>query len=657
VRLRTFGAWHAALLYTFIAVWATWPLARGLSHDVAWDLGDPVLVIWALAWNCSQLLAILSGDAGRAATYFDANIFFPAPHTLAFSEHFIGQALQVLPIYALTGNAVLCYNLLYLSTFVLSGLGAFLLVRALTGSRTAGLTAGLLFAFAPYRFPQSSHLQVLSSQWMPLALYGFHRYFETGRRRGLAWGAAALVMQNLSCGYYMLYFSPFAAAYILAELTARRLWGSARAWRDLVVAGAIVIAVTVPFFLPYVSLRDLQPSTRSLSEVGRYSADVYSYLTAFEEHPIWGRVMQRFPRPEGQLFPGLAALLLAAIGIFWSGESAGSAQNLDAPLQRPIKDPPLRRRAAIALAVIGVVHVALFVAVLFGRRFTLDVGGVVLRMSDATQLWLRATIAGALALIVSRVWRARLVPFLWPRGVWLVALLAAMWLSLGPAPTSMGRPLDLASPYRVLYDMAPGFDGVRAPSRFWMVGLLALSVLGGFGAARLARRPAGVALLGLVWLLCLAEARVDPFVVNGAGPVAGFIAPEPRLRGRGDAPPVYAAVAREPSNTVLAELPLGQPDFDLRAMYYSTFHWRKLVNGYSGFTSDHYGALVAALGSAAPDGEQAWAALRRAGATAVIVHEGAYPNGAGTRLSLALRERGAREVRRDGSDVLFTLAP
>ena len=83
----------------------------------------PVLVIWALAWNCSQLLAILSGDASRAVTYFDANIFSPAPHTLAYSEHFIGQAVQVLPVYALTGNAVLCYNLLYLSTFVLSGLG------------------------------------------------------------------------------------------------------------------------------------------------------------------------------------------------------------------------------------------------------------------------------------------------------------------------------------------------------------------------------------------------------------------------------------------------------------------------------------------------------------------------------------------------------
>ncbi|HET9269750.1 MAG TPA: hypothetical protein VFO31_16350, partial [Vicinamibacterales bacterium] len=145
-------------------------------------------------------------------------------------------------------------------------------------------------------------------------------------------------------------------------------------------------------------------------------------------------------------------------------------------------------------------------------------------------------------------------------------------------------------------------------------------------------------------------------VVNGMSPVPGFNGPEPRLRQRAEASAVYAAVGREPAGTVLAELPFGQPDFDLRAMYYSTFHWRKLLNGYSGFTPVHYGPLVAALGGTAVDGERAWTALRGAGATAVIVHEGAYPDGAGSRLSLALRERGAREVMRDGSDVLFSLA-
>jgi hypothetical protein len=658
----TFGATHAALLYAALAVWATWPLATGLARDVAWDLGDPVLVIWALAWNCTQLLAILGGDVARIGTYFDANIFSPAPHALAYSEHFFAQALQILPVYAITGNAILCYNLLYLSTFVLSGLGAFLFVRELTGSRLAGFTAGLLFALAPYRFPQSSHLQVLSSQWMPLALYGFRRYFETGRRWPLAGAAAALVAQNLSCGYYLLYFSPFAAAYVLAEIAGRERWRDVIAWRDLALAATVVLAVTIPFLLPYLALRSQIQSTRSLAEVQRYSADVYSYLTAFEDQSLWGHVAQAFPKPEGQLFPGVASVLLALAALAPSRRGIpGGATS------RTANGAPsaARKRAVAALAALAALHAVLFVLVLLQRRVAIDLGMAVLRASDATQLLLRAAILGVGALALSPGARARSAALLNPRGVCLVALLAACWLSLGPSPTSLGRALDLAAPYRALYMYVPGFDGVRVPARFWMIGTLAISVLGGLGARRLAggRRLAkarglprtGLLVVALVWLLCLAEARVSPFVVNGAGPVAGFNAPEPRLRTGAEVPPVYRAVATQPSDAVLAELPLGQPDFDVRAMYYSTFHWRKLLNGYSGLVPPHYGRLVAALGRVGEQPKEAWAELKASGATLVLVHEGAYLGDEGRRLSAALRDRGARELFRDGTDALLML--
>src|SRR6266550_3411529 len=169
---------YAAGGYTLAALILTWPLARGLTRDVAWDLGDSVLNMWIL------------------------------------------------------------------STFVLSGLGMFLFARELTGSIAAAFIGGLLFAFAPYRIPQSSHLQVLSSQWMPFALYGFRRYFDGGRIRALAGATAAAIVQGLSCGYYLLYFSPFAALYVLYEmwrvgrLTDRRTW---LALSIAAIAAAIVI--------------------------------------------------------------------------------------------------------------------------------------------------------------------------------------------------------------------------------------------------------------------------------------------------------------------------------------------------------------------------------------------------------------------------------
>src|SRR5437868_11412638 len=135
----------------------TWPLATGFTRDVPGDFGDPLFTSWVIAWDSTHL----------GSGWWSANIFAPHPLSLAYSEHFLPHAVQALPIYALTKNPILCYNLLFLSTFVFAGLGAFLLGRELTGSAAAGFVAGLAFAFAPYRIASLPHLQVLSSAWMP----------------------------------------------------------------------------------------------------------------------------------------------------------------------------------------------------------------------------------------------------------------------------------------------------------------------------------------------------------------------------------------------------------------------------------------------------------------------------------------------------------
>src|SRR5262249_9188623 len=146
-----------------------------------------------------------------------------------------------LPVYAATHNILFSYNLLLLGTIVLSGLGMYLLVRELTDQPVAAFLAGLAFAFAPYRIDQFAHIEVLSSQWMPFALYGFRRFFVTGRLRPLAGGAVALLAQGLSCGYYLAYFTPFAVAYCLYEMATRRLLGDGRTWRALIGAGGAVL--------------------------------------------------------------------------------------------------------------------------------------------------------------------------------------------------------------------------------------------------------------------------------------------------------------------------------------------------------------------------------------------------------------------------------
>jgi len=241
------------------------------------------------------------------------------------------------------------------------------------------------------------------------------------------------------------------------------------------------------------------------------------------------------------------------------------------------------------------------------------------------------------------------------RGFFLLALLAAMWLSLGPAPQVLGRPLDLASPYRFLWNYVPGFEGLRVPARFAMVVVLMLTVLASFGAAVLGRRRYGLVTLAVLVAAFLFEAGASPFTVNGLSPIRGFKMPAARLERPARAPGVYRAVSGLPADAVLADLPLGQPDYDLRAMYYSIDRWRPLVNGYSGFFPLHYGRAIVALNEIPRHPDVSLAILRELGATHVIVHEDAYLDTEGRDTAATLRDAGATEMFREGSDVLLAL--
>jgi hypothetical protein len=241
------------------------------------------------------------------------------------------------------------------------------------------------------------------------------------------------------------------------------------------------------------------------------------------------------------------------------------------------------------------------------------------------------------------------------RGFFVAALLAAMWLSLGPAPQVLGRPLDLASPYRFLWNYVPGFEGLRVPARFAMIAVLMLSVLGAFGAAVLSRTRYGAAALVLLAAAFLFEAGAAPFVVNGITPVRGFTTPPARLEPPRRAPGIYRAVSGLPAAAVLADLPLGQTDYDLRAMYYSIDRWRPILNGYSGFFPLPYARAIVALNEVPRHVEASMAMLRQLGATHVIVHEGAYLDAEGRDTTASLRAVGAVEVFRDGTEVMLAL--
>ena len=137
------SVWQATLIFVVLTCTLTWPqVAHPLRvpvHD------DAYFSMWRLAWIAHQLRT-------DPLHLFDGNIFYPSKDTLAYSDALLLQGIVGAPFIWLGAPVVLIYNLHILATFVLCGLGLFLLARDLTGVPAAGLVAGIVFGFATYRF-------------------------------------------------------------------------------------------------------------------------------------------------------------------------------------------------------------------------------------------------------------------------------------------------------------------------------------------------------------------------------------------------------------------------------------------------------------------------------------------------------------------------
>jgi hypothetical protein len=639
-------------VYLALALVFTWPLAAGLTRDIPWDLGDSLLNAWILAWDADRLLRFFSGDVSAIRNFWNANIFYPEPLTLAYSEHLFAQAVQIFPIYALTGNIILSYNLLFLSTFVLSGLGMFLFVREITGSPRAGLTAGLIYAFAPYRVPQFSHLQVISSQWMPFVLYGLRRFFDTGRVKPLAAAGAALIAQNLSNGHFLLFFAPFVLGYALFEIFTRKRWADARVWIALATTAAVVAAVTLPFLLPYLELRRLGFGPRALNEVRSFSADVFSYWTSPAESRLWGNAIRAYPKAEGDLFPSLACLFLAVIATAASVTSAWA----HARTRSAVAPRALMPLLWLALAA-AIVYAVFLTLILTGNGFT-HIGPFPMSVRN---LWRNArmlAIIVAIILVVSP--RARSFGLTWLGTIAafvLAAATAAFLMSLGPEIRSGGRLISEIGPYQFFYWHVPGYDGLRVPARFAMLVMLFLSIAAGLGAATIERRVRRGSLIAVaLGALAVAEAFAAPIVVNGTVAEGRYATPPPRVYVGDGVPGAYRFLKSLPSpGTVVVEFPLGEWAYELRYVFYSTTHWHPLLNGYSGHFPLSYNMNATHLRHPLDYPDESWGTLMRSGATHAIVHGSYYLDDEGERISKWLMAQGAREIGEFDGDKVFQL--
>jgi hypothetical protein len=531
------------LLFFFLAaVIFTWPLLLHVHNGVLGGHGDPLLNTWILSWNAKTLFS-------QPGQLYQGNIIYPSRDVGAYSEIMLTLSVMAAPVIWIFRNPILAYNFLVFFGFVFSAFGCYLLIKELTGSRWGGLAGGLFFAFSPFKISQLSHLQIMFTAFLPFMLLYLFRYLRRGGKKNLVLFALFFLLQSLVSWHYLIFCClAVALLWVWTAIFTR----SAKEWRRLawvVAASAVVVLLMIPLALPYLRLHDRLPGfERTLFETQLYSARPSDYLRVLPYSPIYGDAP--FPFQPGDLgsefilYPGLAVLVLAVAGI------------------------ALRRR----------------------------------RRSDPAVFDLYSFRQGALYFLI------------------LAAL--SFILSFGP---SMGGVTNIL--YKIPYNLGV-FRFIRVPTRFYILFSLGLAVLAGYGTAKLAVRLDGRLLrrgaenggdqgkkgiaglagkwrfgrtsaLALVLILALEIACFNQVVFDKL-PIYGNIPSVYKwLKEQGDVrvielptDPLDSGWRYDREMEIIPENVLSYFSHEGIIMYLSTYHWKKIVNGYSGYEPYWYRRII-----------------------------------------------------------------
>ena len=292
-----------SLLLAFLAltIAMTWPLLSPTARVLP-NTDDAFFGVWRLAWFAHQL----PRDPWHL---FDANMFHPAPGTLAFSDAMVLVSALGAPAIWSGVSAPFVHNLLMGAAFVSSMWFAFVLVRDLTQSPAAAWIAAIIFGFAPYRIIHLGHLELQWMMWMPLSVWLLHRLVAVpSAGRALALGGA-VACQTFSSIYYGAFLSLYLVAAMLMLLAFNRPTRR-RVVRLAPLAVLPLLAVVLIYGPPYWQSRT-QHGPRSVAEITEYSATPADFLRVPPSNWLRGRPAGRAAGEERSLFPGAVAIMLA----------------------------------------------------------------------------------------------------------------------------------------------------------------------------------------------------------------------------------------------------------------------------------------------------------------------------------------------------------
>jgi len=286
-------------IYAVLTVLMSWPVVAGLNVRLAGQGGDP----WQTLWRFESKAALLShSDEAFTGAAWAAREFLGGgePRLVNLS------VWPWMPLHLLLGEP-LAYNVVWLLSYVLAGLGMYLLVKWLI--REYGIhyeelktvqsvvvregspfLAGLMYMFLPYHVAHSfGHFGALQIQWLPFLLWAFLSCIVRPRVWKAVLVGLLFVLQAWSEHHYALWFAIFALLSVMYYRRSLQQLGRQLFMPAAVAAVLVIGAGAIPYW-PTVRLaaQPASPLVLGDAQLVRFSTDLFSFVVPAPFHPLAG---------------------------------------------------------------------------------------------------------------------------------------------------------------------------------------------------------------------------------------------------------------------------------------------------------------------------------------------------------------------------------
>lgn len=558
-----------ASIYAALAAITMYPLSFNLGDHTFGGLSDPAANIWTLHW-------VHHSFSTNPFALFHSNRLYPMENSYAAVYNPIPFEIIFGPVYEFTGNQVYAANVTFIATYVLCAIAMFILLYHWTGHIPASFLGGCIFAFSPIRLP-SEQIRLLGFFWTPPAIMFFDRYLRSMKFKELFWCVLFMILQvltSIELAYFLFFILLFYFFYM-------KNWSFFKNKRVLIhgIAGIMLFSlITLPFMYPYWALQKRYGFSRSIGETIQFSADpIGSYLRANKSNRLYGgiNVVDEYnPLPGEEALFGFALKIAAKMV---GEEFIEKKLAIDRLPGKSIEDKiSLQKFFSIWNARSEKALFQGFLSILFG------ISGILFfrRQPNDFLCKIGKTFCGI--------------------------LLFAFILSLGPVLIIWGHLTYIPMPYLIFYYVIPGFSVLRGVYRFGFLVSLALSILGGFGIWDLDKKRNGSKSLfirsrlfkhmtGILFLtIIMAESWCVPVPATSV-PVRDKVPGVYRWLGHQEIngavffiPTIKGSLSKYDPNPEYAINRKKYSDREIMYMYYSTYHFKKMVNGLASFMAPEW---------------------------------------------------------------------